>query len=233
MLSPLYGSLLLDGLGVPQQVLKDGRNKLIEWHEMLSETSDASSASTEENDVKRRWLEQLFGSPSSSSSSSSSPSSKSKSKSKSSSQLSPASIAAVEKLVRDVGMAAPESSPNLRLADTVESFTRDGKLLVFGDGERQSMSAATREFYRPRDPLDGELVRMVNSAAASSAMAERAFSLMKIIHSDLRTSMGESTLEMLVVVQSWLKKILDMYPAQQGVSDYERLRQFKKYIADR
>jgi len=153
------------------------------------------------------------------------------------------SLARAEKLTNDlctaVSLAAPSEPPKLRLNSAVADFITGGRTTVFeSSANAASLSSvvAVRRFYATRPFLDGQLARLIFSASASSAAAERGFSVMNFIHTRLRTSMKEATLEKLVVIRWWLNGILERYPKTVGISDRVRLEPFKelrkKYVFD-
>lgn len=72
--------------------------------------------------------------------------------------------------------------------------------------ESKSLSHCLLEFYVHRSPLENDLCRLLLSASASSAMAERTFSIMNLLHTDLRTRMSAPTLERMVVIRACLAK---------------------------
>jgi len=79
--------------------------------------------------------------------------------------------------------------------------------------------------YATRSQHDKELFKLVNSASASSAMAERAFSVVNLLHSDTRTSMSAVTLEMQVIIRCCLNDV-----AKREAAGEDALREFFDYM---
>lgn len=181
LLHPCVGFTRLKTLGVSKTVIQEARDKLTEWVGCLTrEVAVDSRQAAVDADFEKMFNE---APPASS--------------------ATPTSKEVVDRLLKAV------VSANLAYKLPVIDLSGDnmGDVFVSVGDEIVSPSRAVELFYSSRAEVEQKLVRLVFSAAPTSASAERGFSAMKLIHSDIRSSMYDSTLEMLLIVRSCLKQV--------------------------